>query len=87
MARAAASIEKKRKCRLGEVIRKRKERRVKSWNDSLQLMESLAGGLQGDHGRSRIFKENCCYILAIKACLKRKLIANDTTINWNSIET
>lgn len=66
---------------------KRKESRVKSWNDSLQLKESLAYGLYGDHGRSRTFKENCCYILVMKACLKQKLIANDTAINLHSIGT
>ena len=55
------------------------------WKQALDVMDSFAGGLHGERGKSRTYEENRCYILALIASLRRK-VDEDSAINWTEIE-
>lgn len=49
-------------------------------------MDSFADGLMGESGLSRKFEENRCYLLVLRACLRRKVATSESTISWDTFE-
>ena len=57
-ANIAANASKKRKCQSKAAVKKRMEREKKRWAEELEIMDSFAPDLAGEHGKSRTFEEN-----------------------------
>ena len=72
---------KRRKSQSKEAERKREYRTKEKWVERLDVMDSFADGLRGELGLSRKFEENRYYLLALRACLRRKIVSNETTIS------
>ena len=77
---------KKRKCRSIEAQKKRIQRTRMRWEQEMEAMDSLAEGISGEKGKYRTFEENKCYVLALRAYLRRRLEAGEPSINWTEIE-
>ena len=52
----------------------------------MEVLDDFSNGLSGDKGKAMTYEDNFCYILALRACLKRHIIAGITSINWTMIE-
>ena len=77
---------KRRKSQSKEAEKKRDYRIKQKWINRMDVMDSFADGLKGELGLSRKFEENRCYALALRACLRRRIISNEAKISWASIE-
>ena len=71
----AASMVQKRKSRLVEAAKKRKQRLKKHWFDVLESFTSMSSSLENQKGKVRTYDENRMAILAINASLRRAVEA------------
>ena len=78
--------EYKRKYRTQHAEKKRRQKEKKYWIDRMEVLDDFSNDLSGEKGKSRAYEENCCYILALRACLRSHISVGETTINWTMIE-
>ena len=71
-------------------VERRKQRVIAKWRSSLECFEEMTPFICNKKGKKRTYEENKFILLALKACLRRRLEAvkkaTDGNISWDSIE-